>query len=308
MLYRFVDEQKAGGFPVKRVCEIAGVSASAYYDWKAHRDGIPTINESEETRLVKEIRVIHDESDGTYGSPRVTVELHKRGWVLNHKRTERLMRIHGIVGHTPKKRRVTTIPDGGHRIPDRVGRDFTPTELDVTWCGDISYIPTWEGFLYLSFVEDLASRRILGLSMANHMRAELVCDTLIEAIGTRGGDVTGVVFHSDRGTQGGFNWSLQHLECEELGWQGRNVVGLIGRCVHRCGRRVARRGGVVSTRCDSGKVSRAGYRARKPAWRQVYLLLLGRAGSGRVEECNRSRLFHCRAITCRSPNAKRSPS
>jgi transposase InsO family protein len=201
MLYRFVDEQKAGGFPVKRVCEIAGVSASAYYDWKAHRDGIPTINESEETRLVKEIRVIHDESDGTYGSPRVTVELHKRGWVLNHKRTERLMRIHGIVGHTPKKRRVTTIPDGGHRIPDRVGRDFTPTELDVTWCGDISYIPTWEGFLYLSFVEDLASRRILGLSMANHMRAELVCDTLTDAIGTRGGKVTGVVFHSDRGTQ-----------------------------------------------------------------------------------------------------------
>ena len=72
----------------------------------------------------------------------------------------------------------------------------------MTWCGDISYIRTWEGFLYLSFVEDLASRRILGLSMANHMRAELVCDALIEAVGTRGGKVTRVVFHSDRGTQG----------------------------------------------------------------------------------------------------------
>ncbi len=82
------------------------------------------------------------------------------------------------MGHTPKKHRVTTIPGEGHRIPDRVERDFTPEEPDVIWCGDISYINTWEGFLYLSFVEDLASRRILGLSMANHTRAELVCHAL----------------------------------------------------------------------------------------------------------------------------------
>jgi len=210
MLYRFVDEQKAGGFPVERICEIAGVSRAAYYDWKQHRDGIPTVGELEEARLVKEITVIHGESDGTYGSGRVTRELRNHWGVVNHKRVERLMRIHGIVGHTPKKHRITTIPDGGHRIPDRVQRDFTPEEPDVTWCGDISYIRTWEGFLYLSFVEDLASRRILGLSMANHMRAELVCDALIEAVGTRGGKVTRVVFHSDRGTQLGFKGSSQH--------------------------------------------------------------------------------------------------
>lgn len=201
MLYRFVDQQKAGGFPVERICDIAGVSKAAYYDWKAHRDGIPTVGELEEQRLVKEIEEIHEDSDGTYGSPRVTRELRRRGRVVNHKRTERLMRIHDIVGYTPKKRRITTIPGGEHRIPDRVQRDFTPEAPDVTWCGDISYISTWEGFLYLSFVEDLASRRILGLSMANHMRAELVGDTLTEAVGTRGGNVTGVVFHADRGTQ-----------------------------------------------------------------------------------------------------------
>ncbi len=201
MLYRFVDQQKACGFPVERICEIAGVARAAYYDWKAHRDGIPTIVELEEARLVKEITEIHEDSDGTYGSPRVTVELRKRGFVVNHKRTERLMRIHDMVGHTPKKHRVTTLPDVSHRIPDRVQRDFTPEEPDVTWCGDISYINTWEGFLYLSFVEDLASRRILGLSMANHMRAELVCDALDAAVWVRGGNVTGVVFHADRGTQ-----------------------------------------------------------------------------------------------------------
>lgn len=201
MLYRFVDEQKADGFPVGRICGVAGVSRSAYYDWKRHRDGVSTVAELEERRLVTEIREIHGDSDGTYGSPRVTVALRNRGQVVNHKRTERLMRIHNIVGYTPKKHRTTTIPDRAHRIPDRVRRDFTSEAVDVTWCGDISYIDTWEGFLYLSFVEDLASRRILGMSMASHMRASLVGDALCEAVGTRGGNVAGVVFHSDRGTQ-----------------------------------------------------------------------------------------------------------
>ena len=201
MLYRFVDEQKAAGFPVERICEVAGVSRAAYYHWKRHRDGIPTVGELAERRLVKEIEAIHKDSDGTYGSPRVTIELRDQGSVVNHKRVEHLMRIHNIVGYTPKKRRVTTIAGGEHRIPDLVQRDFAPDGPDVTWCGDISYIATWEGFLYLAFVEDLASRRILGLSMASHMRTELVGDALTEAVGVRGGNVAGVVFHSDRGTQ-----------------------------------------------------------------------------------------------------------
>ncbi len=201
MLYRFVDEQKADGFPVEPTCGIAGVSTSAYYDWKQHRDGVSSRAELAERRLVAEIEGIYDDSDGTYGSRRVTRELRRQGRWVNHKRIERLMRIHNIVGYTPKKHRTTTIPDATHRIPDRLRRRFTPDGLDQTWCGDISYIRTWEGFLYLSFVEDLASRRILGMSMANHLRTELVNDALTEAIGTRGGNVAGVVFHSDRGTQ-----------------------------------------------------------------------------------------------------------
>ena len=98
MLYRFVDEQKASAFPVERVCGIAGVSRSAFYDWKQHRDGVVSMAEVTERRLVGEIRRIHEDSDGTYGSPRVMGELRRRGWVVNHKRIERLMRIHGIVG------------------------------------------------------------------------------------------------------------------------------------------------------------------------------------------------------------------
>jgi hypothetical protein len=102
MLYRFVDQQKAEGFPVERICEVAGMSRSVYCDWKQHRDGVLTIAELDERRLVKEIEDIWDDSDGTYGSPRVTVELGKRGWVVNHKRVERLMRIHNIGGIPPR--------------------------------------------------------------------------------------------------------------------------------------------------------------------------------------------------------------
>lgn len=199
MLYRFVDEQKADGFPVERICDVGGVSRSAYYDWKKHRCGVVTNTERVELLLVSKIRKIHKDSGGTYGSPRVTAELHDEGRIVNHKRVERLMRIHDIVGHTPKKRTVTTIPYAAHGIDDLVKRNFTPDGLDQTWAGDISYIRTWEGFLYLSVVEDLASRRIVGLSMAAHMRAELVGDALKEAVGTRGGSIAGVVFHSKWG-------------------------------------------------------------------------------------------------------------
>ena len=201
MLYRFVDEQKAEGFPVERICDVAGVSRSAYYDWKKHRDGVASAAELTEARLVRDIRNIHTTSGDTYGSPRVSNELRNRGWRVNHKRVERLMRVHDIVGHTPKKRTVTTIPYAAHRIPDLVKRDFSPDGLDATWAGDITYIRTWEGFLYLAVVEDLASRRIVGVSMAGHMRTSLVGDALTEAVGTRGGHVAGVVFHSDRGSQ-----------------------------------------------------------------------------------------------------------
>ena len=226
MLYYFVDEQKAEGFPVERICEIAGVSTSAYYDWKEHRCGAETAAELDERELVAKIRKIHKDSGGTYGSPRVTVELAEQGWVVNHKRVERLMRIHDIVGYTPPKKLVTTIPNRAHRIPDLVKRDFFRDWLDQLWAGDISYIRTQEGFLYLAVVEDLTSRRIVGLSMANHMRTELVSDALKEAVGNRGGDVDGVVFHSDRGSQ--YTSDDYGIVCTSLGIT--QSVGRTGQC------------------------------------------------------------------------------
>jgi hypothetical protein len=125
MRYRCVDAQKAAGFPVVAACRAAGVSASAFYAWAARREQGPPVAEHAEAELVAMIRIIHAESGGTYGSPRVTAELRRRGWLVNHKRVERLMAAHGIVGHRPHHRRGLTKPDTATPpAPDLVGRLF----------------------------------------------------------------------------------------------------------------------------------------------------------------------------------------
>ena len=198
MLYRFVDAQKAEGFPVRMVCSVVGVSPSAYYAYRHRPRSGPA--QLAEAALVDEIRAIWAESGGTYGSPRVCAALRRRGRVVNHKRVERLMKGHRMAGFVSRKRCVTTTPSA-HRIPDLGAGDFGATRPDEAWVGDITYIRTRQGFLYLAFVLDLASRRVVGVSMASHMKASLVADALREAIGTRGGQVRGVVFHTDRGSQ-----------------------------------------------------------------------------------------------------------
>ena len=214
MLYRFVDAQKAEGFPVRLVCSVVGVSPSAYYAYRHRPRSGPA--QLAEAALVDEIGAIWADSDGTYGSPRVCAALRRRGRVVNHKRVERLMKGHHIVGFVPRKRRVTTTADTAHRIPDLLRGDFGATRPDEAWVGDITYIRTRQGFMYLAFVLDLASRRVVGVSMAPHMKASLVADALREATGTRGSQVRGVVFHTDRGSQGGFNWWSQHLVMKEV--------------------------------------------------------------------------------------------
>jgi transposase InsO family protein len=183
-------------------CTVADVSRQAFHDWRARTAAGPTGGELAEAELVAVMREIHAEFDGTYGEPRMTEELARRGRVVNHKRVRRLMRVHGIVGvHKPVKVR-TTIPAEEHPpLPDLVGRCFAPTAPDVVWCGDITYVPTGEGWLYVASVLDLGSRRLLGYSMAEHMRTELVADALEMAAAARGGQTAGVIFHGDRGSQ-----------------------------------------------------------------------------------------------------------
>ncbi len=180
---------------------MAGVSRQAFYEWKTRVAAGPTTTELAEVRLVETMREIHREDD-TVGSPRMIVELGNQGWDVNHKRVERLMREHGIVG-IPKKRfvRTTVSTEERPKVPDLVARRFTPGAPDWAWCSDITYIPTWEGWLYLASVVDIGSRRVLGYSMADHMRASLVTSAIDMAVGIRAGDVEGIILHSDRGSQ-----------------------------------------------------------------------------------------------------------
>jgi putative transposase len=201
--YRCVDAQKAAGFPVAAACKAAGVTRSAYYAWTTSAAHRAAERYREETRLVAEIRRIHARSRGTYGAPRVHAELRRRGWSANHKRVERLMRLHGIVGYRPRRRRSLTKPDAGAApAPDLLGRLFDPDQPDVAWCGDVTWIPTDEGWLYLASVLDLASRHLLGWSMGSHHDAGLVCDALDAAVATRGrARMPDTIFHTDRGSE-----------------------------------------------------------------------------------------------------------
>jgi putative transposase len=229
MRYRCVDAQKAAGFPVAAACQAAGVTRSAYYAWAATTAQGLAERHREQARLVSEIRRVHARSHGTYGSPRITAELGRRGWRVNHKRVERLMRSHGIVGYRPRRRRSLTKPDAAAApAPDLLGRLFDPDRPDVAWCGDVTWIPTDEGWLYLASVIDLASRHLLGWSMSAHHDARLVCDALDAAVATRGRSrMDATIFHTDRG--GEYTSAACIQACQRLGL--RRSMSRTGSCL-----------------------------------------------------------------------------
>jgi transposase InsO family protein len=229
--YRCVDDQKAAGFPVTTACEAAEVSTSGYYDWCEREAAGPTERQVAEAELVELMRSIYETAEGNYGVPRMHRELRRAGLMVNHKRVHRLMRRHGMAGRHHRRRCRTTFPGpDSYVIPDLVGRRFDPGAPDVAWCQDITYIATQEGWLFLASVLDLGSRRLLGYSMADHMRTELVVDALDMAITARGGDtnVHGVIVHADRGSQYTSNDYLDFCldQCRQL----RPSVGRTGVC------------------------------------------------------------------------------
>ena len=225
--YGCVDDQKAAGFPVSAACEAAGVSTSGYYDWCARQAAGPTDRQVAEAELVALMREIFDASEGNYGVPRMWRELRRAGLAVNKKKVRRLMRKHGMVGRHHRRVLVTTFPGpDGYVIPDLVGRRFEPGAPDVAWCQDITYVPTGEGWLFLASVLDLGSRRLLGYSMAEHMRTELVTDALQMALAARGGGAAGVIAHADRGSQYTSNDYLDFCAAHQL----RPSVGRTGIC------------------------------------------------------------------------------
>lgn len=197
----WVDSRKAEGFPVTAACSAAGIATTTFYEWAARYTAGPCERDVDEAYLINEIVRIHRASNSAYGSPMVHAQLLRLGWVVNRKKVERLMRENTIVGvFKPAKVRTTIGADDNFEIPDLLRRRFAPGCPDVAWVGDITYIPTDEGWLYMASVIDLGSRRLIGYSMADHMRTELVADALAMTAGARG-DTAGVIFHGDRGAQ-----------------------------------------------------------------------------------------------------------
>ncbi len=198
-VYPFIEAEQAGQRNVAKACALLQVSRSAYYDWSSHG---PSPRQRADDALAERIKAIHETSRGTYGWPRVQRVLRRDGVAVSGKRVARIMRQHAVVGRCRRRFTTTTISDPHAAAVDLVKRVFGPgtVEVDRVYVGDITYIRTWEGWLYLATVIDLASRRVVGWAMADHMRAELVCDALTMAIHTRR-PAPGLIFHSDRGTQ-----------------------------------------------------------------------------------------------------------
>ncbi len=177
---------------------VLGVSRSGYYAWRARP---PSARTQADHALSIQIRAIHAQSRTTYGTPRIHAELRAGGIRCARKRVARLLRAAGLVGCHRRKGTITT-RRGVEAAPalDRVQRDFTATAPNRLWVADITYIPTWMGFLYLAVVLDVFSRRVVGWAMTDHLRAALVVDALDMAIARRRPE-TGVIHHSDHGSQ-----------------------------------------------------------------------------------------------------------
>ncbi len=197
--------------PVRRMCELLGVSPSGYYMWLNRG---PSAREQADRRLRDRIVEVHSRSRGTYGAPRVHAELAAEGVAVGRKRVARLMRqarIHGV----HRRRKVTTTRRNPERMaaPDLVNREFTAGGPDRIWVSDITYVPTTAGFLYLAVVIDVWSRRVVGWSMRDNMATPLVTDALDMAIEQRKPER--VIHHSDRGSQ--YTSAAFGARCEAAG-------------------------------------------------------------------------------------------
>jgi len=198
MRFRFIEDRRAD-YPVTILCDVLGVSPAGYYAWRARPESRRAAADRE---LVEDIRRVHRDTRGRYGSPRIHVELKAQGRGVSRGRIERLMRHHGIRAIMARPRRVRTT-DSRHGLPiapNLLGRNFFAAAPNRIWLADITYIETDQGWLYLAAVMDLYSRRIVGWAMADHLRADLPLAALKMAIsGQRPG--AGLIHHSDRGVQ-----------------------------------------------------------------------------------------------------------
>lgn len=194
--FAFIDGEK-DHYPISKMCAWLDVSTSGYYEW---RDRPPSPATQRRERLAAMIEAIFEANHGTYGYRRIHAVLVRSGIQVSDELVRELMRELGLVACQPRPwRPTTTDPDQAHRIPDLVGRDFTATQPGTKLVGDITYIPTGEGWLYLATVIDCYSKMVIGWSMADHYKTSLICSALDSAADTI--DLQpGCIFHSDRGS------------------------------------------------------------------------------------------------------------
>jgi transposase InsO family protein len=222
MKYHFMDRY-GSGFTVMKMCRVLGVSRSGYYAYL--RRGLSPRYAGNRSLLTK-IREIWEWSRRVYGSPRITAELRARGYRCGENRIARIMRANGIASFTRRRYRLTTNSD--HKLPvaeDLVGRDFRATEPNKLWVSDITYIWTWEGWLYLAAIMDVYNREIVGWTLYKRMTKELVVNALLKALEKRAPE-PGLIFHSDRGSQ----YASQRVRNVLNAWQIQQSMSSKGDC------------------------------------------------------------------------------
>jgi transposase InsO family protein len=205
-------------------CRALSVSTSWFYKWK---DRAPTARQLRRRKLDAAVKQSFEDSERTYGSPRVLEDLVDDGWAVSKKTVEHSMAAQGLCGRPKRRSHNLTRPDkAAAPLPDLVNRDFTAPTINSKWCGDLTEIPTDEGKLYLAAVLDLGSRRVPGFAIGEHHDAELATAAIQMAAATRGGDIAGVVFHSDKGSE--YTADLFAAACTRLGVT--RSMGRVGSC------------------------------------------------------------------------------
>ncbi|MET4606900.1 transposase InsO family protein [Bradyrhizobium sp. JR4.1] len=210
MRFRFIEDRRAD-YPVTILCDMLGVSPAGYYAWRARPESRRSVANRD---LVDDIKRVHRDAGGRYGSPRIHAELRAQGHGASRGRIERLMRRQSIRAIMARPRRVRTT-DSRHDFPiapNLIERNFSSAAPNQIWLAHITYIETDQGWLYLATVMDLYSRKIVGWAMADHLRADLPLTALRMAISTQQPGA-GLIHHSDRGAQGGFKRSSQQRSC-----------------------------------------------------------------------------------------------
>ena len=254
------DHREDGGLrwgvePICRVLTEHGlqIAPSTYYE---HLGKAPSGRQRRDEYLLGEVHRVHADNYGVYGARKVWLQLNREGIEVARCTVERLMKADGLAGAVRGKVKRTTIADpAAERARDLVNRNFAPTAPDRLWVADMTYVSTWSGWVYVAFVVDAYARRILGWRCGTSMTTQRVLDALEQAVWTRqraGAALDSVVAHTDRGSQGEFNWSSQHLDHGGVWWRVRGSRGRsdrrarggsgppTGRCGRRCGRRAVR--------------------------------------------------------------------